>query len=183
MLLHVCCGPCSTHVAKFFSKNHEVVGYFYNPNIFPYREWLLRYEAFLKVAKSGFLKDYFPKNILGEEEYQSEHEKFLKAVKGFESEPEGGARCSICFKLRLEEAARFAKEFGENVFAATLTVGRNKKAEVINPIGKECAKKYGLEFYEADFKKQDGFLESVKLSKEFGLYRQHYCGCEFSLRL
>lgn len=182
MLLHICCGPCSTNVLKSLLESHEVVGYFYNPNIFPYKEWLLRYEAFLKVVEKNFLKDYFPKNILSEEEYNKEHEKFLKAVAGFEAEPEGGARCAICFRLRLEETAKFAKELGENIFATTLTVGKNKKAEVINPIGKECAKKYGLEFYEADFKKHNGFLESVRLSKEIGLYRQHYCGCEFSLK-
>ncbi len=181
MMLHICCGPCSTHVARRLSENHTVVGYFYNPNIFPYKEWLLRYRAFIKVAEKGFLKDYFPKNILSKEKYQIEHEKFLKAIKEFENEPEGGTRCQVCFRLRLGKAARFAKELKENIFATTLTVGRNKKAEIINSIGKECATKYGLEFYEADFKKNDGFLESVKLSKELGLYRQHYCGCEFSL--
>jgi hypothetical protein len=213
MLLHICCGPCSTYVAKILSKSHEIVGYFYNPNIFPYKEWLLRYEAFKKVvampstssgnnllperseAKSKgyrYFVDFYPKKALTKEGWEMDHQKFLNAARGFENEPEGGARCAVCFKLRLEEAARFAKDLKENIFATTLTVGKNKKAEVINPIGKECGKNCGLRFYEADFKRNPplspfnkgglgGFLESVKLSKEFGLYRQHYCGCEFSL--
>jgi len=201
MLLHICCGPCSTHVAEVLSKNHEIVGYFYNPNIFPYEEWLKRYEAFKEVVARGLVPrktgkveklfiDYFPKKELTKEEWKTEHQKFLEAVKGLENEPEGGKRCLVCFKLRLEEAAKFAKKRKEtqspretesryNFFSTTLTIGRNKRAEIINPIGESAAKKYGVKFYAADFKKQDGFLHSVKLSKEFGIYRQHYCGCEF----
>jgi predicted adenine nucleotide alpha hydrolase (AANH) superfamily ATPase len=208
LLLHVCCGPCSTHVVEVLSKNHAIVGYFYNPNIFPYEEWLKRYEAFKEVTKkSNFFIDYFPKESLSAEEYQKEHQKFLEAVKNLENEPEGGKRCAVCFKLRLEETARFASSFSSPLckgelegvtFTTTLTIGRNKKAEIINPIGESAAQKYGVKFYAADFKKIPhqtspfqkgggkegdlaGFWNSVRLSKEFGIYRQHYCGCEFSL--
>lgn len=192
LLLHVCCGPCSTYVAEVLSKNYEIIGYFYNPNIYPYEEWLKRYEAFRDVVASiaSRFTDYFPKEPLTEEEWKAEHQKFLEAVRGFENEPEGGERCKICFRLRLEKSAEFTSSFssplhkgelGGVTFATTLTIGRNKKAEIINPIGRETAEKYGLKFYEADFKKQDGFLRSVKLSKKMGLYRQKYCGCEYSL--
>lgn len=191
LLLHICCGPCSTHVAEILSREFKITGYFYNPNIYPYKEWLKRYEAFKEVIKkchcptrSGnpdkIFKDYFPKEPLTEKEWQTEHQKFLEATKGLGNEPEGGKRCPICFKLRLEEAARFAQETNQEIFSTTLTIGRNKKAEIINPIWESAGQKYGVKFYAADFKKQDGFLKSVKLSKEFGIYRQHYCGCEHS---
>jgi predicted adenine nucleotide alpha hydrolase (AANH) superfamily ATPase len=182
MLLHVCCGPCSTSVAQSLQNQFKITAYFYNPNIFPYAEWLKRYEAFLEVAKRGYFVDFFPKQSLTADEYKFQHEKFLKAVKGFETEPEGSKRCFICFRSRLEETARFTKELGIDIFGTTLTIGRNKKAEIINPLGQEIAKVYGIKFFEADFKKHDGFLKSVKLSKEMNLYRQRYCGCEFSLR-
>jgi predicted adenine nucleotide alpha hydrolase (AANH) superfamily ATPase len=200
LLLHVCCGPCSTHVAEVLSKKYKIIAYFYNPNIYPYEEWLRRYKAFQKVAqKSNYFTEWFPKKELTKEEWQEEHQKFLEAIKGLENEPEGGRRCEVCFKLRLEETAKFGKNFlmskadyyeTLDTMATTLTIGPNKKADVINAIGekvvKECFSENsrgtcGIKFYAADFKKEGGFLHSVKLSKEFGLYRQNYCGCEFSM--
>jgi hypothetical protein len=99
-----------------------------------------------------------------------------------EKEPEGGARCAICFRLRIEEAARFAKEIGADIFATTLTIGRNKRPEIINPIGLTAGEKYSVKFFEANFKKQDGALLGKKIADKHMLYRQHYCGCEFSLK-
>lgn len=182
ILLHICCGPCATHPAALLSADYEVIGYFYNPNIWPYEEWVKRFEAFRKFCEeSGAIKDFFPKNQLTAGEYAAEHKKFLEAVRGLECEPEGGARCPVCFRFRLEEAARFAKETGADIFAATLTIGRNKRPEIINPIGAAAGEKHGIKFYEANFKKQDGALKGNKIANEHGLYRQHYCGCEFSI--
>lgn len=114
-------------------------------------------------------------------EYGSyDHDRFLKMVKGLEGEPEGGKRCEICFRLRLEKCANRAKELGYRMIATTLTIGPNKRAEVVNRIGREVGAVVGVNFLEADWKKQDGFKHSVELSRKLGLYRQRYCGCEFS---
>ena len=185
LLLHICCGPCSAHPATLLASEYEVIGYFYNPNIWPYEEWTKRYGAFKKFCEeNGAIKDFFPKNILTEEEYAGEHKKYLEAVRGLEREPEGGARCPVCFRMRLEKTAEFARlSFAEQNFggfATTLTIGRNKRPEIINPIGVAAAEKYGVKFFEANFKKQDGALKGKKIADEHGLYRQHYCGCEFS---
>ena len=110
------------------------------------------------------------------------HQDWLESVAGLENEPEGGARCPVCFKFRLEAAAKYAKENNFEIFATTLTSGRNKKADIINPIGKMLAEKYGLKFYEADWKKGGGQEESRKMAEACGIYRQHYCGCEFSIK-
>ncbi len=184
LLLHICCGPCSAHPATLLAADYEVVGYFYNLNIWPYEEWVKRFETFKKFCEeNGAVKDYFPKKFLTEEEYLIEHKKYSEAVRGLEKEPEGGARCPVCFRLRLNEAARFAKEIGADIFATTLTIGRNKRPEIINPIGISAGEKYGIKFFEANFKKQDGALKGKKIADEHGLYRQHYCGCEWSLPL
>jgi len=158
-----------------------VIGYFYNPNIWPYEEWLKRYEAFKKFCEENdAVSDYFPKASLTEEEYILENKKYLIAVRGLEKEPEGGARCPVCFRMRLEEAARFSEENNISLFATTLTIGRNKRPEIINPIGLEAGERHGIKFFEANFKKQDGALKGKKISEKHNLYRQHYCGCEFS---
>ena len=182
LLLHICCGPCSTHPATLLASEYEVIGYFYNPNIWPYEEWLKRFEAFKKFCEeSKAMADYFPKNAVSRQEYANEHKKFLENTKGLEKEPEGGARCPVCFRFRIEESARFAKEQGIEIIATTLTIGRNKRPEIINLIGKAVAEKYGVKFYEVNFKKQDGALKRSVICKKYNLYRQHYCGCEYSL--
>jgi len=182
ILLHICCGPCGTHPATLLAANYEVIGYFYNPNIWPYEEWLKRYGAFRKFCdENSAVKDYFPLKPLTPEEYGAEHKKYLETVRGLEKEPEGAARCPVCFRFRLEEAARFSKEIGMDIFATTLTIGRNKRPEIINPLGFMAGKKYGIRFFEANFKKQDGALKGKKIAEHHNLYRQHYCGCEFSI--
>ncbi|MBU1179794.1 epoxyqueuosine reductase QueH [Patescibacteria group bacterium] len=181
LLLHICCGPCSVHPATLLSQDYQVIGYFYNPNIWPYEEWLRRYGAFEKFCKeSGAITDYFPKKPLTEEEFKREYQEFLNKVKGLEGEPEGGKRCSVCFKLRLKKAAQFARENKIIIFASTLTIGRNKRPEIINPIGVSSAMEYDIDFFEANWKKQDGARKGCEISKKHELYRQHYCGCEFS---
>ena len=173
LLLHTCCGPCGLYAAtKLREDGYDVTLFFYNPNIFPDEEYQKRLSA---------IKEWADKNnfefVIGE----YNHNDWLKSVAGLEKEPEGGARCSVCFSLRLEGAAKYAKENNFEIFATTLTSGRNKKADIINPIGLGLAEKYGLKFYEADWKKGGGQEESRKMAQECDIYRQHYCGCEFSI--
>ena len=183
VLLHICCGPCSTHPATLLSQKYQVIGYFYNPNIYPYKEWLRRYGAFKKFASSADspFVDYFPKKFINKEEYKKEYYKYLKSIKGCEKEPEGDKRCPLCFALRLDGVAKFASNSLIDIFATTLTIGSNKNPDIINPIGQIFADRYGIKFYEANWKKQGGALKGKKISDKHGLYRQHYCGCEFSL--
>ena len=166
LLLHVCCGPCSTHVLEQLAPECDVIAYFYNPNIEPEEEYTRRLEA-AKQACTGLV------------EGPCENEKWREAVKGLAGEPEGGERCLVCYRFRLAHCAAQAKERGAARLATTLSVGPAKRATEINRIGEEVAASPGLAFYAADFKKQDGYRRSVELSKEMGLYRQSYCGCSF----
>jgi epoxyqueuosine reductase len=173
LLLHVCCGPCSTEVIKQLKSDYEVVGFFYNPNISPEAEYFRRLAEVQRVSALWRL-------LVDTGEY--EHGRFLAVADGLEHEPEGGLRCEACYRLRLDETARRAAANGCTVVASTLTIGRNKKAAVVNRVGRDACAKLGLEFLEADWKKKDGNLRSIELSRELGLYRQEYCGCEFSGR-
>ncbi|MEN9979300.1 MAG: epoxyqueuosine reductase QueH [candidate division WOR-3 bacterium] len=173
LLLHICCGPCATVVIERLAEQYQITGFFYNPNIYPREEYERRCAAVARVAA------FFNVPLLrGEYDYRV----FLSAVSGLEAEPEGGRRCQVCFQLRLLATARQAKELGFTLFASTLTVGPNKQAELINRLGSEAAEQSGINFLQGDWKKQDGFRRSVELSRQLDLYRQHYCGCEFSLK-
>ena len=145
--------------------------FFYNPNIQPEEEYSLRLSEFRRYASLVNLE------II---EGRYEQDAWFHAVRGYEAEPEGGKRCEICFRERLEKTAAIAKEIGYNFFATTLTVGPGKRADIINEVGERAAKKCGIKFLSADFKKHDGFKKSCELSKQFNLYRQKYCGCIFS---
>lgn len=169
LLLHVCCAPCATHIIETLKEDFELTAYFYNPNIHPEEEYRLRLENLKKLGVT-FVEGKYDIDV------------WFNATKGYEKEPEGGARCEICYRLRMGEAARFAKENNFAYFATTLTISPHKSARVINSIGEELSKKYGIKFYSADFKKRNGFKKSVELSKKHGLYRQSYCGCVFSMR-
>jgi len=172
LLLHICCGPCATHVIEILSQNFKVTGYFYNPNIYPKEEYEKRLDAVKTVAE----RQEIPL-ITGEYEPQI----FFTAVEGFEHEPENGERCKICYRLRLSGTAKIAASKSFDLIASTLTLGPQKKASIINPIGKEESEKAGLSFIESDWKKKDGFKRSCMLSREYGIYRQNYCGCLFSM--
>ena len=177
LLLHCCCAPCSTHVLDVLCEHFKVLIHFANPNIYPQEEYNKRLNElyrYIDAAKPG--------NIAGFIADDYSHEQFLNAVKGLESEPEGGARCAVCFKLRLESAARAAKEAGAEYFTTTLTVSPHKNAAVLNTTGLELAGKYGIEFLCSDFKKHDGYKHSIQLCAQYGIYRQSYCGCEFSVK-
>lgn len=171
ILLHVCCAPCSTHVIEELKKEHEITPYFYNPNIEP----VLEYEKRLRAAEE-YAEKLGLKLIVSDYENLQWHE----SVRGLEQEPEGRKRCSKCFELRLRKTAEFAGQNGFDSFTTTLTVSPFKDAGLINAIGKRIGEDLGVMFLERDFKKKDGYMNSVKLSKENNLYRQHYCGCLFS---
>ncbi|MFO7675739.1 MAG: epoxyqueuosine reductase QueH [bacterium] len=172
LLLHVCCGPCATEALRRLAGEYAVIGCFANPNIAPEEEFLRRAAAAEQLAAAW----HVPFEVL-----PCDHGAFLSAVRGLEAEPEGGRRCDICYRLRLGAAAERALAYGCTHLATTLTVGPRKPALAINPIGHDVCRKRGLEFVAGDWKKQDGFRRSVARARELGLYRQHYCGCEFSL--
>jgi predicted adenine nucleotide alpha hydrolase (AANH) superfamily ATPase len=173
LLLHVCCGPCATEVVKRLQDEFDVVGFFYNPNIFPEDEYYKRLKEVQRLSALWHV-------LVDTGEY--DHDRFLEQVQGLETEPEGGRRCEVCVRMRLEAGAKAAEANGCSVVASTLTIGPSKKAETINRIGREVCAEHGVEFLEADWKKRDGFRRSVELSKDLGMYRQDYCGCEFSRR-
>jgi predicted adenine nucleotide alpha hydrolase (AANH) superfamily ATPase len=171
MLLHVCCAPCSTHVIEELKKEYDLTCFFYGPNIHPEDEYTRRMEE---------SRDYCSK--LGIEFIEGEYEslEWFQAVKGHESDEEGGERCSICHGYRLEKTAEAAEESGFELFATTLTISPHKNSADINDIGKRIEEKVGVHFLARDFKKMHGFQKSVEMSKEHGMYRQDYCGCFFS---
>ena len=177
ILLHSCCGPCSSYCIEVLSKYFFVTVLWYNPNIQPEEEHNLRFENQIKLIEN--IKTENPVEIL---EIPYDDSEFLEIAKGLENEAEGGKRCEKCFLLRLEKTAQIAKEKGFSFFTTTLTVSPHKNAPLINDIGFAYAEKYGLNFLPSDFKKKNGYKRSIELSKEYDLYRQDYCGCAFSQR-
>ncbi len=174
LLLHSCCAPCSSHCLSVLAPLAKVTVLYFNPNIFPVEEYEKR-----KSEQMRFIKEAYPQVKVCDCDY--DHTLFLAAVKGLEGEKEGGARCTECFRLRLTAAARAAKTLGCDMFATTLTVSPHKNAPLINEIGREIQAREGVEFLPSDFKKKEGYKHSILLSRRYSLYRQNYCGCEFSL--
>ena len=172
LLLHSCCGPCSSYVLEYLTQYFDIFLSYYNPNIQPRAEYDLRLENQRRVLER------IPGVTLVECGYDGE--AYDEAVIGLEREREGGARCTECFRLRLEYAAREAKRLGCNYCCTTLTVSPHKDAQRINALGREICAKYGVEWLPGDFKKRNGYKRSIELSREFGLYRQDYCGCLYS---
>lgn len=179
LLLHSCCGPCSTAVIERLIDDYSLTVFFYNPNITDEDEYQARLAAQKQVI-SYFNSSRFmiePVRLI-EGEYCPD--RFFDMVKGMEDEPEGGARCTQCFGMRLEETARRAACGGYEMFATTLTVSPHKNYGIISAVGSSIAEKFNVGFLDMDFKKKAGFQRSIELSKEIGLYRQNYCGCEYS---
>ena len=172
LLLHSCCGPCSSAVLERLCEHFQVTLLYYNPNIEPEAEYLHR------LSEQKRLLDLTGKAALMECGY--DHEAFEAFAPAMAEEPEGGKRCLACFALRLNETARRAKEGGFEYFTTTLSVSPHKNAEAINRIGQEAGEKAGVKYLFADFKKQNGYLRSLELSRQYGLYRQNYCGCRYS---
>lgn len=177
LLLHSCCGPCSSSVLEYLTQYFDITLLWYNPNIYPQAEFEKRFEALISLVEKMGLADKV--NILAE---PWKSQDYYRRVKGLEDEPEGGLRCAECFRLRLLETARLAKHYGYDYFCSTLSLSRHKDAVLINTIGEELAKATGVSWLPSDFKKRDGENRSVELSEQYGIYRQLYCGCEFSLR-
>ena len=175
LLLHCCCAPCSSYVLEYLSRFFEITCFFYNPNISPAEEYEKRAEELRRLIEEQ-PHDNFVNLIV--EKYNPE--EFLTAVKGFESVKEGGERCFKCYRLRLEAAAKYAKEYNFDYFCSTLSISPLKNAQKLNEIGEELSKIYNVAFLPNDFKKNDGYKRSIELSAEYNLYRQDYCGCVFS---
>ncbi len=175
LLLHSCCGPCSSYVLEYLTKYFSVTVLFYGPNIQPYEEYRKRLENQRRLIEE--MPCGSPVSIM---ECEYDGESFIKAVRGLEREPEGGERCTACFRLRIEETARLAAMHGFEWFCTTLSVSPHKDAVRINAIGRELSEKYGVKWLPNDFKKRGGYQRSIELSKQYGLYRQNYCGCIYS---
>lgn len=180
ILLHSCCAPCSTSVIERLSEFYNITVLYYNPNIYPEEEYLKRKSEQMRFIK--ILNKKYPEIKVSFLDCDYESEKFYEAVKGLEREPEGGARCPICFKLRLEKTAKLAKGLDFDLFGTTLSVSPHKDADLINAIGKSLQNIYDVYFLSANFKKNDGYKRSIELSKQLDIYRQNYCGCEFALK-
>ncbi len=174
LLLHSCCGPCSTEVINFLSNYFTITIYYYNPNIEPQEEYLKR-----KKEQIRFIKEYNKEhsNEIKYLECDYENNAFKEATLGLEREKEGGARCPKCFYLRLKKTALKAKEENFDYFGTTLTVSPHKNSMIINKIGEEIAKEIDIKYIYGDFKKNDGYKRSIEYSKIYNLYRQNYCGC------
>ncbi len=174
LLLHICCAPCGSAVLERVCPFFDVTLYYDNPNIMPEEEYRKREGEIRKLLRLSGREDV----PLIEGPYDTG--AFFDAARGLEDQPEGGARCEACFRLRLARTAELAREGGFAFFCSTLTVSPHKNAQLINRIGEELARETGVPWLPSDFKKKDGYLRSIRLSREYGLYRQCFCGCPFS---
>lgn len=178
ILLHACCAPCSSYVMEYLTQYFDLVLYFYNPNMDTLEEYRKRAEELNRLAGKMPLQGTV--SVVTE---SYDHEAFEEMAAGLEEEPERGKRCLKCYELRLNKAAEYMKKTGGfDYFGTTLTLSPLKNADEINRIGREIEKKTGAIYLETDFKKRNGYLRSLELSKEYGLYRQDYCGCKYSKR-
>ena len=177
LLLHCCCAPCSSYVLERLNSIFEIAVFFYNPNIYPQAEFEKRVEEqrrlVAEMPHEGRIEvirgDYDP-------------DAFLRMCRGHEEDPEGGERCTRCFRLRLSETAKLAALRGDDYFTTTLSISPLKDAQRLNAIGSKCARNFGVPYLFSDFKKKNGYKRSCELSAQYGLYRQDYCGCIFSQR-
>ena len=173
LLLHVCCGPCLLGASFHLKDLFEITCYYYNPNIYPADEYMRRLEGAKKASSALSLEFIEAHYVPGE---------FEEISRGLETEPENGARCLECYKLRLTRTAQYARENGFAYISTTLTTGPRKRASDINQIGESAADLSGVTIVEGDWKKKDGFIQAMKLASEMDIYRQNYCGCVYSVR-
>ena len=175
LLLHCCCAPCSTAVLTRLADCFDITVFYYNPNIDTAEEHDLRareLQSFIRDSGLALYAVIIP----------WEPKLYYESVRGLEGEKEGGKRCEVCFGLRLDRTARYTAEHGYDLFTTTLTISPMKSAPLLNRIGEEAAERAGAAFLNSDFKKRGGYLLSTQLSREYGIYRQDYCGCVFSKR-
>lgn len=175
LLLHSCCGPCSSYVLEYLSSYFQITLFYYNPNISEEQEYRKRVEEQKRLIAS--LPVRYPVQFL---EGSYEQERFEKAIAGLEHLGERSARCYACYRLRLEEAAVVAKKMGMDYFTTTLSVSPYKNARWLNEIGKALEEEYGVPYLYSDFKKRNGYKRSIELSEQYHLYRQDFCGCKYS---
>ena len=165
LLLHCCCAPCSSAVIERLKDYFEITFFYYNPNITPESEYELRKNEFEKLGVKVISLKY-------------NHNEFLEVVKGFENEKEGGNRCKICIAQRLNKTFEYAVANNFDVVTTTLSISPHKDCEYINQLGERLQEKFGIKYLHADFKKENGYLRSIQICKELGIYRQDYCGCK-----
>lgn len=177
LLLHSCCGPCSSYVLEYLSNYFDITILYYNPNISPRSEYDKRKEEQIRL-----IKEIDKVNKIDIIDCDYDNNIYETRIKGYEDCPERGNRCTICFDLRLSKTAQMAKELNYDYFCSTLTVSPYKNSRLLNEIGKQMEEKYGVTWLYSDFKKENGYKHSIELSKKYNLYRQDYCGCKYSVR-
>ena len=177
LMIHSCCAPCSSYVLEYLSEYFKITIFYYNPNIYPESEYTKRILEQQKLIRDMKLR--YPVSFLAG---KYDKEKFYEMAAGMEDLKEGGTRCMKCYELRLTETARQAVAGEFDYFTTTLSISPMKNAQKLNEIGVRVGEEYGVKYLVSDFKKKNGYKRSIELSKEYGLYRQDYCGCEFSMR-
>lgn len=177
LLLHSCCAPCSSYVLEYLSTFFEITVFYYNPNIYPEKEYRKRV-----VEQQKFIEEFEWKHPVSFIEGNYDTTRFYDMAKGLEKVREGGERCFKCYELRLRESAELARANGFDYFTTTLSISPMKNAQKLNEIGGKLADEYGVKYLSSDFKKKNGYKRSIELSAEHELYRQDYCGCVFSIR-
>ncbi len=175
LLLHSCCAPCSSYVLEYLTNHFDITILFYNPNISSREEYDKRLNELKRLVSEI---PHINKIEIVEGRY--EPKEFLQIANGLEDAPERGERCFKCYRLRLEEAAKYAKLNGFDYFTTTLSISPHKDAQKLNEIGSELEKEYSINYLYADFKKRNGYKRSIELSKQYDLYRQDFCGCIYS---
>lgn len=177
LLLHSCCAPCSSYVLEYLSQYFEITVYYHNPNIYPPEEYYKRV-----TEQQGLADRMNVKNPVRVVNGPYDTDEFYGIAKGHEKDKEGGERCFRCYELRLREAAKVAAAGRYDYFTTTLSISPLKNADKLNEIGERLAAEYQTTYLPSDFKKKEGYKRSIELSKEYGLYRQNYCGCVYSYR-
>ena len=177
LLLHSCCAPCSSYVLEYLSNYFSITVFYYNPNIYPEEEYRKRV-----LEQQHFIERLPARHPISFIEGEYDEKRFYDTVRGHERDKEGGERCFRCYELRLREAAELAKERNFDYFTTTLSISPLKNAEKLNEIGTRIAEELGVTYLQSDFKKKNGYKRSTELSKEYGMYRQDYCGCIYSYR-
>ena len=175
LLLHACCAPCSSYVLEYLNEYFDITVFFYNPNISYQDEYTKRADELTRLISE--LPHKYEIKVINCQYTPSE---FNEIAKGLEKEPEGGLRCIKCYRLRLKETAKAAKDGGFDYFTTTLSISPHKNAQALNEIGKELSEEFGISYLFSDFKKRNGYKRSCELSQEYNLYRQDYCGCIYS---
>lgn len=175
LLLHSCCGPCSSYVISYLTKYFDITVLYYNPNIYPQEEYLKRKEEQIRL-----INELDTDGLVDIMDCDYDNEIYEEKIRGLENEPERGRRCKVCYKMRMEKTALLASSNNYDYFSTTLSVSPYKNADLINEIGEEMESTYNVKWLYSDFKKKDGYKQSILLSQKYNLYRQDYCGCKYS---